>query len=156
MLAGGFRVFKQIFCGKETLMAVADIPVTSDNRWEDIAENDRFIAQIEQFRRGELVPEVFKPIRLKHGVYGVRGSDTHMIRVKLPGGCVTAQQCAKLGDIAEKYARGVGHVTTRQDIQYHYVTIEDVPRVLRELESVGITTREACGNAVRNVTACPL
>ena len=137
-------------------MAVADIPVTSDNRWEDIAENDRFIALIDQFRRGELDPEVFKPIRLKHGVYGVRGSDTHMIRVKLPGGRVTAQQFARLGDIAEKYARGMGHVTTRQDIQYHYVTIEDVPKVLRELENVGITTREACGNSVRNVTACPL
>jgi len=137
-------------------MAVADIPVTSEHRWEDVAENDRFIALIDQFQRGELDPEVFKPIRLKHGVYGVRGSDTHMIRVKLPGGRLTAHQFAKLGDIAEKYAQGVGHVTTRQDIQYHYVTIEDVPRVLRELESVGITTREACGNSVRNVTACPL
>ncbi len=137
-------------------MAVADIPVTSEHRWEDVAENDRFIALIDQFRRGELDPEVFKPIRLKHGVYGVRGSDTHMIRVKLPGGRLTAHQFAKLGDIAEKYAQGVGHVTTRQDIQYHYVTIEDVPRVLRELENVGITTREACGNSVRNVTACPL
>ena len=137
-------------------MAVADIPVTFDHRWEDVAENDRFITQIEQYRRGELDPEVFKPIRLKHGVYGIRASDTHMIRVKLPGGRVTAQQFAKLGDIAEKYGRGVGHVTTRQDIQYHWVTIEDVPKVLRELESVGVTTREACGNSVRNVTACPL
>lgn len=137
-------------------MAVADVPVTSDHRWEDVAENDRFIAQIEQYRRGELDPEIFKPTRLKHGVYGIRGSDTHMIRVKLPGGRMTAQQFAKLGDIAETYARGVGHVTTRQDIQYHWVTIEDVPKVLRELESVGITTREACGNSVRNVTACPL
>lgn len=137
-------------------MAVADVPVTSDHRWEDVAENDRFIAQIEQYRRGELDPEIFKPTRLKHGVYGIRGSDTHMIRVKLPGGRMTAQQFAKLGDIAETYARGVGHVTTRQDIQYHWVTIEDVPKVLRELESVGVTTREACGNSVRNVTACPL
>lgn len=147
-------------------MAVADVPVTSerfsgnhvsgDHRWEDVAENDRFIALIEQYRRGELDPEVFKPIRLKHGVYGVRGSDTHMIRVKLPGGQLTAQQFAKLGDIAETYARGVGHVTTRQDIQYHWVTIEDVPKVLRDLERVGVTTSEACGNAVRNVTACPL
>ena len=138
-------------------MAVADIPVTSDHRWENVSENDRFIAQIEEYRRGELDPEVFKPIRLKHGVYGIRGSSAeHMIRVKLPGGRVTAEQFAKLGDIAEKYARGMGHVTTRQDIQYHYVTIEDVPKVLRELESVGLTTREACGNSVRNVTACPL
>jgi sulfite reductase beta subunit-like hemoprotein len=137
-------------------MAVADVPVTSEHRWEDVAENNRFIAQIEQYRRGELDPEVFKPTRLKHGVYGIRGSDAHMIRVKLPGGRVTAQQFAKLGDIAEKYASGMGHVTTRQDIQYHWVTIEDVPKVLRELESVGITTREACGNSVRNVTACPL
>jgi sulfite reductase (ferredoxin) len=137
-------------------MAVADVPVTSEHRWEDVAENDHFIAQLDQYRRGELDPEVFKPIRLKHGVYGIRGSDTHMVRVKLPGGRLTAQQFVKLGDIAEKYARGMGHVTTRQDIQYHWVTIEDVPRVLRELESVGLTTREACGNSVRNVTACPL
>lgn len=147
-------------------MAVADVPVTSgrlsgnhvssDHRWEDGVENDRFIAQIEQYGRGELDAEVFKPIRLKHGVYGIRGSDTHMIRVKLPGGRATAQQFAKLGDIAEKYARGLGHVTTRQDIQFHWVTIGDVPRVLRELEQVGLTTREACGNSVRNVTACPL
>lgn len=137
-------------------MAVADLPVTSEQRWEDVTENDRFIAQIEQYRRGDLDAEIFKPIRLKHGVYGIRASDTHMIRVKLPGGRITAQQFAKLGDIAEKYARGVGHVTTRQDIQYHWVTLEDVPQVLRELESVGLTTREACGNSVRNVTACPL
>lgn len=142
-------------------MAVADVSIASENvpsdhRWEDVAENDRFIALIDQVQRGELDAETFKPIRLKHGVYGIRGSDTHMIRVKLPGGRVTAQQFAKLGDIAEKYARGVGHVTTRQDIQYHWVTMEDVPRVLRELEAVGITTREACGNSVRNVTACPL
>jgi sulfite reductase (ferredoxin) len=137
-------------------MAVADLPITGAHRWEDVTENDRFIAQIEQYRRGELDADVFKPIRLKHGVYGIRGSDTHMVRVKLPGGRVTAPQFAKLGDIAERYGRGIGHVTTRQDIQYHWVTLEDVPRLLRELESVGITTREACGNSVRNVTACPL
>ncbi|MBV9342861.1 MAG: nitrite/sulfite reductase [Acidobacteria bacterium] len=139
-------------------MAIADIPLTAlpESRWEDSSENDRFIALIQQYRRGEIDPEAFKPIRLKHGIYGIRASDTHMVRVKLPGGRVTAEQFAKLGDIAERYARGVGHVTTRQDIQYHWVTIEDVPPLLRELESVGLTTREACGNSVRNVTACPL
>jgi sulfite reductase beta subunit-like hemoprotein len=143
---------------KGTLMAIADIPLTAlpEHRWEDVSENDRFIILIDQYRRGEIDPEAFKPIRLKHGIYGIRGSDAHMVRVKLPGGRITAEQFAKLGDIAERYARGVGHVTTRQDIQYHWVTIEDVPRLLRELESVGLTTREACGNSVRNVTACPL
>lgn len=159
-------------------MAVADIPVTAvphhrsenvgpeydgpdsdrreNHRWEDVSENDQFLAMFDQYRRGEIDPEVFRPIRLKYGVYGIRASDTHMIRVKIPGGRVTAAQFVKLGDIAERYARGVGHVTTRQDIQYHWVTVEDVPKLLRDLEAVGLTTREACGNSVRNVTACPL
>jgi sulfite reductase (ferredoxin) len=79
-----------------------------------------------------------------------------MMRIKIPFGGVTPEQLETLADLSEEYADGVSHVTTRQDVQFHYVHIEDTPALMRRLAAVGITTREACGNVVRNVTACPL
>ena len=79
-----------------------------------------------------------------------------MMRIKIPFGGVTPEQFETLADLAEEYADGVAHVTTRQDFQFHYVHIDDTPALMRRLAAVGITTREACGNVVRNVTACPL
>ncbi len=78
-----------------------------------------------------------------------------MQRIKVPGGGLDARQLEMLADLAEEYSDGIAHVTTRQDIQLHYVHIEDTPTLMRRLAAVDITTREACGNSVRNVTTCP-
>lgn len=131
----------------------ASNPTTS---WADGKEIGSFIVQIERFARDEMSADEFKSIRLHHGVYGQRQPGVQMVRVKIPGGRLTADQFAALGRVAGQYGKGLAHVTTRQDIQYHYVKLEDVPQVLRELAETGLTTREAGGNSVRNVTACPL
>ncbi len=124
---------------------------------EQMAEIHRFAELIERRRRGEIDEEDFRRFRLQHGVYGIRGqTDIQMVRVKIPQGALTATQLECLGEIARRYTRGIGHITTRQDIQFHWVPLEVVPEVLRRLAEVGLTTREACGNIVRNVTACPL
>ena len=121
------------------------------------AEIDRFANLIEQRRYGKVDEEDFRRFRLQQGVYGIRGQeDVHMVRVKIPYGALTATQLECLGEIAESFTRGSGHITTRQDVQFHWVSLDTVPQVLRRLAEVGLTTREACGNVVRNVTACPL
>ncbi len=100
--------------------------------------------------------KVFKPFRLVHGVYGQRqGGENQMVRIKLKYGVVTPDQMRALANCAEKYANGVSHITTRQAIQYHYVQLDHTPKMLRELEEAGLTTREACGNAVRAVCGSP-
>ena len=153
---------------------------------EDLsAEIDTFEAQIEQKKQGQIDDRVFAETRLRRGVYGQRydngqrfdgqvtkplqypsgdllkGPDTvwdapGMQRIKIPYGGLTTDQMDVLADIAEEYSDGILHITTRQDIQIHYVHIEDTPDLMRRLAAVGITTREACGNSIRNVTACPL
>ena len=117
-------------------------------------ELDNFEREAEAFIAGGGLGDDFRPFRLQHGVYGQRQDDAQMIRVKIPHGTVTAEQLDVLGDIAKDYTpRNVGHVTTRQDFQFHYVKLEQVTTVLRILAQSGLTTREACGNTVRNVTS---
>lgn len=119
-----------------------------------VAEIDNFEKEAKAFSAGGGLGEDFRPFRLQHGIYGQRQDDAQMIRVKVPHGTLTAEQADVLGDIAKDFTpRNVGHVTTRQDIQYHYVKLEDVPEVMRIMARAGLTTREACGNTVRNVTA---
>ena len=79
-----------------------------------------------------------------------------MMRIKIPFGGMTSGQMDVLSELAEEYSDGILHITTRQDIQLHYVHIDDTPTIMRRLAAVGITTQEACGNSIRNVTACPL
>jgi len=120
-------------------------------------ELDNFERESRRFRGDEdgLVNE-FRPFRLMHGVYGQRQENTQMIRVKLPYGGVSAGQMEACAVFAEKYSGyRRGHITTRENFQFHFVDLDDVPEVLRLLASVGLTTREACGNTVRNVTGCP-
>jgi len=105
---------------------------------------------------GEIVNDLFKPFRLQYGIYGQRQPGVQMIRIKIPFGGLTANQLRRVAELADRYATGVGHVTTRQDIQLHFVELKDVPTVMRGLAEVGVTTREACANTVRNVTACHL
>lgn len=109
-----------------------------------------------QLRRGEITDEQFRPFRLKHGIYGQRQPGFQMVRVKIPSGVLNSEQLRVLADIAEKYSTGRGHVTTRENCQFHFVRLEDVPEIMRQLAQCGLTTREACGNTVRNITSCPL
>src|SRR3989454_10487181 len=147
-------------------------------------EIDAFESQIALRRSGKLDEKIFAETRLRRGVYGQRYDNGHrndgvrtqelnfssdltkgpdtlwdapgMQRIKIPFGGVTPDQLDTLADLAEEYSDSVLHVTTRQDFQLHYVHIDDTPNLMRRLAAVGITTREACGNSVRNVTACPL
>ncbi len=115
-------------------------------------EIERFDAEVDRFRSGELDNTVFTPFRLRQGVYGQRQADVQMIRVKLPGGIISADMLDCFGEIAEKYAPlKKGHITTRENIQLHHIPLEQTSATLRELGKVGLSTREACGNTVRNV-----
>jgi len=120
------------------------------------AEIDRFEAAVGKFLQGELHPDVFKRFRLKQGVYGQRQADVQMVRIKIPLGKLTSEQARTIARLSETYATGLCHVTTRQDIQLHFVKLDRVAPLLRELADAELTTREACGNTVRNVTMCPL
>ena len=154
-----------------------------DPDWAD--EIDLFESQIELRKQGKLEEKVFAETRLRRGAYGQRydNGQRHdgiaertlalrrrarpraprrvwdapgMQRIKIPFGGVSPEQLEVLAELAEEYSDAILHVTTRQDIQLHFVHIEDTPDLMRRLAAVGITTREACGNSVRNVTACPL
>jgi sulfite reductase (ferredoxin) len=148
-------------------------------------EIDGFEAKIELRKQGRLDEKVFAESRLRRGVYGQRydngqrhdgirtqrisfphgeltkGPETYfdapgMQRIKIPFGGLTPQQMLVLAECADEYSDAILHITTRQDVQLHYIHIEDTPPMMRRLAAVGITTREACGNSVRNVTACPI
>lgn len=120
----------------------------------DVEKFDRLLAD---YLAGRLDEDEFRLFRLNNGIYGQRqGGHNQMVRVKVPYGGITADQLERLGDIADRYSRGWGHLTTRQNVQFHFVQLERVPDLLRELASVGMTTREACGDTVRNVTGCHL
>jgi sulfite reductase beta subunit-like hemoprotein len=122
------------------------------HHWADDEEIDTFERFVQDFWTGRVNPDDFKRFRLQHGVYGQRQQDVQMVRVKIPWGGLTADQIERLADVADRTPRGVGHVTTRQNVQFHFVPLAEVTPLLRELAEVGLTTREACGNTVRNVT----
>jgi len=148
------------------------------------AEIDQFETEIELKKQGKLDDRIFAETRLRRGAYGQRydngqrhdgiqsqklqfpageltkGPHTYwdapgMLRIKIPYGGMNARQLEVMAELAEEYSDGIGHVTTRQDFQLHFIHIDDCPDIMRRLAAVGITTREACGNSVRNVTGCP-
>jgi sulfite reductase beta subunit-like hemoprotein len=120
-------------------------------------EIDDFELQLKRFRSGEFDETDFQAYRLKQGIYGQRQPDAQMVRVKVPFGGLKADQLDALGVVAARFAPlNKGHVTTRENFQYHHVKLEDTPEFMRILSDAGLTTREACGNTVRNVTGCPL
>ncbi len=142
------------------MSASQSIPVDSSSEWghlpPDIREEiDVFETELRRVQAGLIDDKLFTEFRLRHGVYGQRQDRVQMQRIKIPMGRLTADQLVALADIAEEYAVGVLHVTTRQDFQCHFVDINDTPNLMRRLAAVGITTREACGNVIRNVTCCP-
>ena len=121
------------------------------------SEIDDFETQAERFRAGEWSVNDFMAFRLRQGVYGQRQPDVHMFRIKCPFGGVNADQLDALGELAARYAPlRKGHVTTRENFQFHHIKLEDAPKIMRLIGDVGLSTREACGNTVRNVTGCAI
>ena len=139
-------------------MTVVDAPAPSPigrlgfARHEDV---DLFVKRLEAFENGELTPDEWRSFRLLNGVYGQRQDGVYMVRAKLPGGIVTPAQLEALADVADQYAGGKGHVTTRQNMQFHFVPEKEADEALARLAASGITTKEACGHSVRNWTCCP-
>ena len=122
-----------------------------------LADIEKFERMLEAYLRGDLDEDVFRIFRLNNGIYGQRqGGRNQMVRIKLPYGSVRPEQLDALARVAEDYSRGWGHITTRQNVQLHFVQLERVPALMRELAAVGLTTREACGDTVRNITGCHL
>jgi len=121
-----------------------------------LEEIETFEAEALRTMAGEVSNDLFKPFRLQYGIYGQRQPGVQMVRIKIPFGGISANQLRRVAELADRYATAVGHVTTRQDIQMHFVELKDVPTIMRGLAEVGLTTREACANTVRNVTACHL
>ena len=111
--------------------------------------------KIRAFREGKIHDEKFRSLRLARGVYGQRQQGVQMVRIKLPFGKITFKQLLRISDVSDEYASRNLHLTTRQDIQIHYVSLDRTPQLWAELERDDITLREACGNTVRNVTASP-
>lgn len=125
--------------------------------WARIEEADHFAEMVKKFRQGKLEPDLFRRFRLQNGAYGTRMTDDYaMVRVKLPAGEVYPHQLERLATLSEQYSIGSAHVSTRQNLQLHWVILEDVSEIMRSLAEVGLTSREACGNAVRNVMCSPL
>ncbi len=119
---------------------------------KDIIDLDK---KIREFKEGIINPEKFRSLRLARGVYGQRQQGVQMIRIKLPFGKISTKQLVRIADISDEYSNGNLHLTTRQDIQIHHVSLDRTPELWAKLEQDDITLREACGNTVRNITASP-
>ncbi|MGC8696564.1 MAG: hypothetical protein ACP5RJ_05575 [Conexivisphaera sp.] len=125
--------------------------------WSDPEEAEAFGRFLDLYRCGRIPEESFRRFRLQNGVYGERlNSEFCMVRVKARAGLLTPAQLRKLAEVSETFSVGGAHLTTRNDIQLHWVRLDEAPEVLRELASVGLTTREACGNTVRGIVVHPL
>src|SRR6478672_8337915 len=121
----------------------------------DEADIDQFVTMLNRFESGEAGPDEWRSFRLLRGTYGQRqNGDAAMLRIKIPQGILAQPQLDAVADVAERYSRGFGHITTRQNIQLHFVKLHDAEPAMRLLADAGLTTREACGNSVRNITAC--
>ncbi|HMD36867.1 MAG TPA: nitrite/sulfite reductase [Vicinamibacterales bacterium] len=140
-------------------MSVVDDPKTFGRArlsFADVNDIDEFVATLEKYERGEITPDQWRAFRLVRGTYGQRqAEDAQMLRVKIPQGVLTSDQLTALADVGDRFSRGFGHITTRQNVQFHFVRLHDVEAAMRLLADAGLTTREACGNSVRNITACP-
>jgi sulfite reductase beta subunit-like hemoprotein len=116
---------------------------------------DEFVETLQKFERGEMAADQWRKFRLVRGTYGQRQDGVQMLRVKAPQGIVSSSQMRAFAGVASRYSRGFCHITTRQNIQFHFVLLKNVEAAMRELAQEGLTTREACGNSVRNITGCP-
>ena len=138
-------------------MTIAEAPIPRDLDAEQQRDIERFEIAIDQFLKGEISDDVFRVMRLNNGIYGQRqGGTNQMVRIKLPAGTITPEQFDVMADLSSEFSRGWGHITTRQNIQFHFVDLKRIPDLLRRIADVQLTTREACGDTVRNVMACHL
>ncbi|MDG2028112.1 MAG: nitrite/sulfite reductase [Acidimicrobiales bacterium] len=121
------------------------------------ADVDKFREVLAGYQTGDVTEDVFRVFRLTNGIYGQRqGGTNQMVRVKVPYGSMQPEQFDMIANLVERYSRGWAHITTRQNLQFHYVQLDQIPDVMQHLASVGLTTREACGDTVRNVQGCHL
>ena len=118
-------------------------------------EIERFRIRAAEYFAGSVTEDEFRGFRLRHGIYGQRQPGVQMIRTKFPAGVVTSGQMEQLANISDRFANSKGHITTRQNLQYHFVPLDQVADLMHMLADFGMTTREACFNTVRNITACP-
>lgn len=126
-------------------------------QWGRLEEAEKFAEMVKQFRQGKLSRDDLRRFRLQHGAYGSRMTDDYsMIRIKIPAGEVYPEQLEKIAELSESFSIGSAHVSTRQNFQLHWVALEDVSEVMRGLAECGLTSREACGNSVRNVMCSPI
>jgi sulfite reductase beta subunit-like hemoprotein len=122
-----------------------------------LADADKFEGILARYLAGEIEEDAFRILRLNNGIYGQRqGGHNQMVRIKIPWGGLLPDQLDLMADIADRYSRGWGHITTRQNVQFHFVQLEKVPELMRLMGTVGLTSREACGDTVRNVQGCHL
>jgi len=125
--------------------------------WGKIEEAEKFAETVKLYRQGKINHDDFRRFRLQHGAYGSRMTDNYsMVRIKIPAGEIYPEQLEKIAQLSEAYSIGSAHVSTRQNIQLHWVILEDVSEIICGLAEVGLTSREACGNTVRNVMCSPL
>jgi sulfite reductase (ferredoxin) len=125
--------------------------------WAKVEEAENFAKTVKEFRQGKMDADSFRRFRLQHGAYGTRMTDDYaMVRIKIPAGEIYPHQLEKIAQLSEGFSIGSAHVSTRQNIQLHWVVLEDVSEIMRGLAEIGLTTREACGNTVRNVMCSPL
>ena len=130
---------------------------TSSVNWSRIEEAENFAKTVKLFRQGKYDEDSFRRFRLQHGAYGTRMTgDYAMVRIKIPAGKIYPNQLEQIAQLSEAFSIGSAHVSTRENIQLHWIVLEDVSEVMRGLAEVGLTTREACGNTVRNVMCSPL
>ncbi len=144
-------------------MTVSDLKQSSSDsakpriNWARIEEADNFAKTVKLFRQGKYDEDSFRRFRLQHGAYGTRMTgDYAMVRIKIPAGEIYPNQLEKISQLSEQFSIGSAHLSTRENIQLHWVILEDVSEILRNLAEVGLTSREACGNTVRNVMCSPL
>ena len=125
--------------------------------WSRVEEADNFAKKVKLFRQGKYDADSFRRFRLQHGAYGTRMTgDYAMVRIKIPAGEIYPYQLEKISQLSEQFSIGSAHFSTRENIQLHWVVLEDVSEIFRGLTEVGLTSREACGNTIRNVMCSPL
>ena len=131
--------------------------VTPKINWARPEEAEHFAKTVKLYRQGKIDHDTFRRFRLQNGAYGPRMTDDYaMVRIKIPAGKIYPAQLQKIAHLSEAFSIGSAHVSTRQTIQLHWVVLEDVSEIMRGLAEVGLTSREACGNTVRNVMCSPL
>lgn len=130
---------------------------TTNVNWSKMEEAENFAKTVKLFRQGKYNEDSFRRFRLQHGAYGTRMTgDYAMVRIKIPAGKIYSNQLEKIAQLSEAFSIGSAHVSTRENIQLHWVVLEDVSEIMRGLTEVGLTSREACGNTVRNVMCSPI